>query len=725
LFEFHPIVNTAPSPGLVLRIGEADFRYLRITHVFENFIYGMWVSEPEQARYARRPHKILIKTLNHLISEKSSQWGRLSLPPALSVSPLPESERQQELDNAWHLIKPLIEQFNLESNLVRSRFSFLIRARAEALGAKFLTLFRMVIRYYYFGRTRLALLSLPPGVNADKGGYPNNITDLISAKVKRRGRKSILAQDLGENVFVVREEDIEDMIACLKSCLRRGPTYRTMAHEEYLSTKFRIRHPDLHKAYLKGEIQEPVTVRQFSYYIKKHADLDDELSKNLRSLERKRGYLGSTNASGPGEVYEIDATIGRIYLVSAEEHPKLLGKPTIYLIIDRWSRFVVSIYLSLRSPSYEEVRHALMIAFTSREERFRSMGIDIDDKRWPIGHMPAVICPDRGSDFMSESMEQSVVQDLLIELTPLPPLCPDGKPIVERLIRELKRRLAGYGIKGVYADRPMDPHSKRAARKAEAAAIHTLADAYRILIEIVYDHNNRPHTTLKRKKELVKNNIPPVPKEAYLWGLQNITGLRKAPLTDEDYKKLLLSTSKASISNGVLKYKQRPYLPTNEAAFELGAKSSTRAKQIDIRLDKTNPNEIYVVTARRDWAHFKISPGTAKELSGITLDEEELLSSQTAKLWAQADHRSRVERVTTKSAKSRTANKKPGTRLEKNDMHSARQKETASIKRQLTGQETFNRQEIDAASETSNWVELEEQDRLKNLALIRKHRGTR
>lgn len=725
MIEFHPIVNSTPSPGLVLRVGETEFRYLRLSHVFKSCVYGMWVSEPEQARYARRPHKILLKTLSNLVSEKNSQWGRFALPPALSVPPLPETERQQELDNAWHLIKPLIEQFDLESNLARSRFSFLIRARAEALGVKFLTLFRMVIRYYYFGRTRLALLSLPPGVNADEGGYPKTKADLRPTKVKRRGRQSILVQDLGENGFVVREEDIEDIIASLKSCLRRGPTYRTIAHEEYLATKFRIRHPNLHKAYLNGEIQEPVTVRQFSYYIKKHADLDDELSKNLRSLERKKGYLGSTNASGPGEVYEIDATIGRFYLVSDEEHPKLLGKPTIYLIIDRWSRFVVSIYLSLRSPSYEEVRHALLIAFTSREQRFKAMGVDIDDKRWPIGHMPAVICPDRGSDFMNESMEQSVVQDLRIELTPLPPLCPDGKPIVERFIREMKRRMAGYGIKGVYADRPMDPHSKRAAKKAEAAAVHTLADAYRILIEIVNDHNNRPHTTLKRKKELVKNNIPPVPKEAYLWGLQNITGLRKAPLTDEDYKKLLLSTSKASISNGVLKYKQRPYLPANEAAYELGAKSSTKAKQIDIRLDKTNPNEIYVVTARRDWAHFKISPGVAKELSGITLDEEELLSTQTAKLWAQADHRSRVERVTTKSTKSRNANKEPVTRLEKNDMQSARQKETASIKRKLNGQESFKKPEIDASLETSNWVELEEQERLKNLALIRKHRGTK
>lgn len=727
MIEFYPILNSTPSPGLVLRVGESEFRYLRLTHVFESCIYGMWVSEPEQARYARRPTKIHLKELNLLITNNISQWGRLALPPALSVPPLSESERQVELDHAWHLVKPLIDNFEIENNLDRTRFSYLIRARSEALGVNFLTLFRMTLRYYYFGRTRLALMPLPPGVNVDEGGYSNNNTENSGVKniIKRRGRQSILAQEIGINRFIALEDDISDMIASLKTCLRRGPTFRTLAHEEYLSTKFRIRHPELHKAYLNGEIPEPVTVRQFGYYIKKHADLNDELAKNLRSLVRKKGYLGSTNASGPGEVYEIDATIGRFFLVSDEEFPKQLGKPTIYLIIDRWSRFVVAIYLSLKSPSYEEVRHALLIAFTSRERRFKGMGVDIDDKRWPVGHMPAVLCPDRGSDFMSAAMEQSVVQDLRIELTPLPPLCPDGKPIVERFIREIKRRMAGSGIKGVYADRPMDPHSKRAAKKAEDAAVNTLTDAYRILMEIVIDHNNRPHTTLKRMKELVKNNLPPVPQEAYLWGLQNITGLRKAPLTDEDYKKLLLNTGKASISNGVLKYKQRPYLPDNEAAFEVGAKSSTKARSIAIRLDKTNPNEIYVVTSRREWALFKISPGAAKELSGITLDEEELLSTQTAKLWAQADHRSRVDRVTAKSAKSKTLSKlkKPVIKLDKQDLQAARQKETALTKQKLIGQIPSFKIEQAAIPSASNWFELEEQDRLRNLEMIRKHRG--
>lgn len=721
--------NPAPAPGLVLCIGEDAHRYLRLTHVFDDCVYAMWVGEPEDARYARRPTPMPLSKLQALAASTSSAWGKLVLPPALTNPPAPGSVRSTELDTAWCLVAPLINAFKKKANLSRHTFTALIRQHATGTETSQSTLLRAVLRYYYFGGTRLALLSLPPGVKPGNGSYPASSGE-HQEPARRRGRQAALAQELGRNEFIVRSEDIEDMVACFRGLLGKGPAFKTIAHEDYLAGAFRLRHPAMYKEYIANKAPEPVTARQFRYYVDKHLRVTDELARNMRTYQQNPGYLGSVRAAGPGEIYEIDATGGRLYLVSNDNPPVHVGKPTIYLVIDRWSRFVVSAYISLRSPSYEEVRHALLVAFTPRQARFSRLGINITDERWPVGRMPAVICPDRGSDFMSEAMEQSVVNDLRIDLTPLPPLCPDGKAIVERLIRELKRRMAATGIEGVYADRPMDPRNKRTARKAEAAAVRTLADAYRELVNIIEDHNNRPHQTLRRRRVLTQAGISPTPRNAYLWGLKNITGLRSAPLSEDDYHRLLLSTDKASIANGVLSYKSRPYLPDNEQATELVRRSTRRAKAVDIRLDKTLPTEILVPSAQGTWARFLMTPGAANEIAGISLDEEEALADRTSLLWARAEHEGRIVRVAAKSEK-RTSPRKGHTaavKLPKTEQIAARNQETARMKERLLGEPLTapldSSQENESAS-PSDWARLEEEERLRSLKLIRQHRNKR
>lgn len=346
---------------------------------------------------------------------------------------------------------------------------------------------------------------------------------------------------------------------------------------------------------------------------------------------------------------------------------------------------------------------------------------------------------------MSDSMEQAVVQDLRIELTPLPPLCPDGKAIVERMIREIKRRMANSRMKGVYAQRPLDPRTKGAAKDARAIAVHSLADAYRLLIQIIDDHNNRPHSTLRRRRVLTQAGVMPTPKFAYLWGLKHITGLRTAPFSDADYRRMLLSVDTASIANGVLRYRSRPYLPANEAASEIAAASTTRAKAIAIRLDKTDPHEVCVADARGQWAVFRMTLGAASEIAGLTLDEEEAFAEHTARLWARADHASRLERVTAKNTKSSAKTPAKTSRnsssrvlpiqLNKQQQLQAREKETADMKRKLTGQPIRAKSKPDGNAdaapasstqglhEVQDWATLEARERLQNLELIRRHRS--
>lgn len=730
--DFHEVDNTRPIEGLVLRVGNEQFKYLRVTHVFASCIYGTWVATPQEARNARRPKRISLTEVAHFIESEFGQWGKLSLPyQFISTGKLRKSEHAAVIEAAWNLIEPLICSFNKEENLSSARFTSLIRNRSELLKVNFLTLYRLVLRYYYFGGTRLALVPLPPGAKPERRAYSLGSDQPRSSNLpsKRRGRQPALASEIGRNNFIVSDDDISDMLACFKGNLRKGPTFFTEAHQVYLSTFFRRRHEDTFNQYINNNHPEPITLRQFRYYVNENLQLSDDLARNLRKYERNPGRTGSVRAAGPGEVYEIDATGGRIFLVTDEESPVLVGKPIIYLIIDRWSRFVVSVYLSLRPPSWSEVQYALLIAFTSRTKRFASMGVDIDDERWPIGRFPSTLCPDRGSDFMSRSMEKVVTDDLRIELTPLPPLCPDGKAIVERTIREIKRRMFASRLKGTYADRPLDPPTKREAKKAQATAVNSLADAYRTVIEIIDDHNNRPHSALRRRRTLARAGVPPTPKAAYLWGLKNITGLRTPPLADDDYRRLLLGVDDASIAKGVVRYRSRLYRPVNESAQELASRSVARPKRLEVRIDRTDPSDLFVEGSRPEWAHFSLGAGGAGELMSLTVDEEEALADQAALAFARADHESKVTRIKKKIAGSAKPIKKnlnaihavDHDRLGQIERSSARQRETAKIKDSLLGK-SKTRDSTPVTSEPT-WQALEEQERLRNLEIIRKNRG--
>lgn len=733
MVDFRALPNhPAPRAGLALHDLASPGRYLRLTHVFDDGVYAMWVGEPDQARYAKRPIFYSWEKINSHTSSASAKWGRILLPSEFSPPAAGDSVHTEKLHSAWTLIAPLIDSFEERTNLSRHHFSALVRERALITGVAQKTLYRLVLRYYYFGSTKLALIALPSGPKRSVKGkelQPKataSYGEVPPKSANRRGRKTILSDDLGPNCFVVAHDDIADMLRCYKQMLRAGPTNKTIAHEKYLSDFFSKRQPDIYRQYIEKLIPEPVTYRQFCYYLDAELQLTEDLAKNERRLRRNPASSSSLISAGPGELYEIDSTGGRLYLVSSDEEPVVVGKPTIYFLIDRWSRFIAAVYISLRAPSYEEVRNTLLIAFTSRQMRFSRLGIKVSDDRWPIACIPAVICPDRGSDFMSGSMMQSVVDDLRIDLTPLPPLCPDGKAIVERLIRTIKQRMAGSGMKGVYADRPLDPESRKAARRAEAAAVHTLTEAYRLLIELVDDHNNRPHRALKRRKALTLHGIEPTPKNAYVWGLKNITGLRSPPYSEEDYHRMLLSSDKASISGGVLRYKTRAYHPANEAAIDYIRRSPRGKSSIDIRLDKTLPTEIMIPSRHGEWAKFVMGAGDARDIDGISLDEEEAFATVNARLWARSDHESRRIRVAAKSIKpvKKGTNRIKAEHVPYADQRKARYRETAMLKSRLHAYPEIEHDK-DAATDPSlkSWSEFEREEKARLVDLVRKNRS--
>ena len=69
---------------MVLRVTDnTGIRFLRLTHLFDDCAYIMWVGEPNEARTARRPQKLILGELDALAKTPNATWGHLRLPPAL------------------------------------------------------------------------------------------------------------------------------------------------------------------------------------------------------------------------------------------------------------------------------------------------------------------------------------------------------------------------------------------------------------------------------------------------------------------------------------------------------------------------------------------------------------------------------------------------------------------------------------------------------------------
>lgn len=713
--------------GLVLKHTGGSFTgMLRITHLFARTVFVMPVSTPSMARYATRPQSLDRAATQLRIDCGELQIGRLPLPAEFV-----QTSVGQGTDNyasaAYAAISPLIDQFDDEANLDRSKFTALLRARAMEIDFSEVSLRRLLLRYYYFGRVKSALVPLKSG--PDFGSQRPVTVDIQeqqyveSRKPRRRGRQPIEAATLGRNSFVVNDLDVADMATCYETMAKAGAVTYVNAHETYIERYFSRRYPDKYSDYMEKRCPLPVTLRQYRAIVKDHAVISRDVAKTIPTLQKRAGK-GSLVAMGPGEIYEIDATGGRIFLVDSKEPHEVLGTPLIYLLVDRWSRFIVSIYVTLRPASWEEIRYALLIAFTSRKRRFAALGINVDEERWPRGKVCARLVQDRGSEMISKAMLESAVEGLKIDAETLPPLCPDGKGIIERAIRELKRRMNQRGLKGSFDQRPLDPKSKRRFRQAKAAATHTLREIYWVLVDIVDTHNNSPHKHLEKNTALRMARVRPTPRDAYLWGLEHLTGIESPPLSDADYQRLLLGTDKATLANGRLTYRGRTYLPNNASAERQARLSNSVRKSIDIRLDRSCPINVFVPNGSDDWPDWQADAAALKELGEITLDEEDQMADTHRLLIAETQNDAFISRQKRRSQPipanvrkgSPNAHGSPsGTRVR-------RDAESLEVKRALVGVVSRPNEQSHGTTlprhtkpSKPEWQEVEERERLESV----------
>ena len=130
------------------------------------------------------------------------------------------------------------------------------------------------------------------------------------------------------------------------------------AHRKF-STMYHTLFPDIPDS-------EIPTIWQFKYFYDRDFPKVTQLTARTNPITyakdiRELYSTVNTQVLGPGSRYEIDATIADIYLVSDSDRACIVGRPTIYLVADVFSRMVVGFYIGFENASFKRSQDPLIL----------------------------------------------------------------------------------------------------------------------------------------------------------------------------------------------------------------------------------------------------------------------------------------------------------------------------------------------------------------------------
>lgn len=433
-----------------------------------------------------------------------------------------EAKHKIRRDASYKIISEVVELEGINQYLPWKRGK-LISKIASQTGKTKQHIYNLLRRFWKYGQTKNALLPLykksgAPGkrrlgkcTNETKLGKPSN-------KSKRIGKKTGIRITLDiERKFergVKRFYDKKNKRKSLKKAFQR--ILETYFHIGY-DLKDGILIPILPPA------KELPNFRQFRYWYERYYRNYVETTKNRLGEKvfnlTSRGLLGNATsiAFGPGSVYQIDATIADIYLVSERNRNKIVGRPIIYVVIDVFSRMIVGVAVLLEGPSWYGAMLALDNVVEDKVAYCARYGITIQSNMWEVNALPESILADRG-EFEGYNVE-SLINNFGIIIQNTAPYRADWKSIVERHFGIATEKFIKFSPGGVVKEKI------RGDRDYRRDAIYTLHDFEALVIAHVLNYNEAHELKYYRKDKFqIADEVERFPIDLWNWGMENRTG---------------------------------------------------------------------------------------------------------------------------------------------------------------------------------------------------------
>ena len=340
------------------------------------------------------------------------------------------------------------------------------------------------------------------------------------------------------------------------------------------------------------ELAEAPTYKQFIDFLKKEIGSVEIAKKRYGDISFAkdiRPVLGTSASEvlGPGSRYQIDATIGDIYLVSEADRSTIIGRPVIYAVMDVFSRLVTGIYVGLEGPSWVSAMSALSNTMSDKVSFCKQYGIEIEFDQWPVRGIPEAILGDRGEILSTTADMLSDALNIRVENTP--PYRADWKGIVERYFSTIQAKFKPYVegyVTGVIS-------KKRAGPDYRLDAELTLTDITKIIIKCVLQYNSTHYIRNYDADSDIPPDLPHNPLQLWNWGINNRTG--KLRSVKEDLVNInLLPHKEASVTPEGIKLFGCLYstaMAIKEGWFH---RIDSGPKSVKVAYDPHNVNQIYL-----------------------------------------------------------------------------------------------------------------------------------
>lgn len=501
----------------------------------------------------------------------------------LKEQDIPEKHKKIR-DRAWEVIRDMVDK---EPDIFQSAFrGKLIKRASETCGLSESWILEYLKRYWKRGKTCNALL--PDYRNCGAKGKERKAGNV------KRGRPRTNQSIIGEGVNVTEEIKRIFRIAVNKYYYTTAKNSLTLTYElmrkEYFSDGFKEEN-GVKIPIIKPQAEIP-SFGQFRYWFEKERNIKKEITSRYSNKKYQKQYrpiIGDflNGVFQPGQ-FEIDCQVGDVYLVSRFNRNWIIGRPAIYAVIDKFSRLICGLYIGLETGSYAGAMMALLNTTANKVEFCKQYGIKIEEKDWPVHHLPETIIADRGE--LEGGNIDNLINILNVKVQNTPPYRADLKSAVERFFGLTNERVKPFLPGKIDLEgRERGDNDYRTAAKLD---LHQFTQ---IMIKCILYHNNHYHLDYyKRDQDMLEDNVSCIPIELWNWGIANRGGMLRT--TSEDVVKLALMPSDiATVTPKGIRYKDMYY--TSKSILKSGVFADARTKglrKIKISYDPRNMEYIYV-----------------------------------------------------------------------------------------------------------------------------------